>query len=202
MSETSEIPDYSYLEKFRDPKFPFVYWVEDKDIIPQVIKDVSPSGKYGLETGIGYQPTKLFNIDPGIKWLATETDPERYANVKKNLNNIWDGINPDDFPGDFKVIVLNTASTEKMVSRANVLVYRNLNYRNMTTPDFKSLKSGQRMVFIVNDTHINELAFYQDFLSSHGYNPAEIKVRSLSLPKLSFDYVGNKKEYVLDLVKE
>lgn len=199
----SEIPDLSYLEKFRDTRIPFFYWVEDKLVIPQVVKDIT-SGAYGLETGFGQEPTKSFLLEPRIPWILTEFKQEDYAQARRDLSEYWREINLEglDIPSQFRMVALKTASTRGMVAQANVLVYRNLDYQEMEIPQFKDLRQGQRMVFIVNDSHVKELPRYRSFLNSNGYEGPELKIRSSHLPKLGIDFAGNKQEYVLDIVKE
>jgi len=199
----SEIPDLPYLEKFCDARIPFLYWVEDKLVIPQVMRDITSSA-YGLETGFGQQPTKLFLLEPNINWILTEPDQRNYAVARRDLIQLWRDIDPEgtDILSQFRMVALKTASTREMVAQASVLVYRNLDYRDMRVPQFKDLRQRQRMVFIVNDSHVGELPYFRRFLSSNGYEQSELKIRSSRLPKLGVDFAGNKQEYILDIVKE
>lgn len=198
----SELPTWSYLEKFRDPRFPFVHWVDDNLASTQAINDVSSAGPFGLETGFGQQLTKLFLVNPNINWLSTELNEKDFNIAKGDLSACWRGVVTETIPPEFRMIALRAVSTQRMVTQAQVLVYRNLDYRDMWIPTFDGLRKGQRLFFIVDEAHVGELSYYRRFLSEQGYNPLDLKLRSPELTTLSAAYPGNEHTYVLDLVKE
>lgn len=198
----SENPSPSYFEQFRDPRLPFVYWIKDKQKAELVVRDVSSAGTFGLETGFGVLPSKLFLIDPNINWLLTEIRQDDFDNAKMNLDNIWEHDDFSELPSQFKMFALNIASTKSMVAQAQTMVFRNLDYRFMEIPNIRDLKKGQRLVYIVDGPHFSELDSYRRYLTVRGYNPLDLKVRSSSLPTLCVDSFKHYPTHVLDLVKE
>jgi hypothetical protein len=199
----SETPSTLSLENFRDPSLPFVYWIEDASLAEQVMAQVVSNGKFGLETGFGRQPTKLFLIDPTMTWLGTEIEKRAFDDARENLQEYWEG---DEFvshmPPTFRIILLNTASDSMggaEVANANTLVYRNLDHRDTFIPEFNKLQKGQRLVFIVDSEHIYELNSYRNYLTGWGYDASQLKERSSDLPSFSMMHPGNLHTYVLDI---
>ena len=193
------------FEQFRHPVFPFIYIIDDKTVIPDVIQKLKQK-PLGLETGFGNEPVRHFLLDNSITWIATEPDSRYFRSYKEELkseqNRFYGDLPPALLTSSSQLFVLNTYTSSDLLKSANTFVYRNLDYRDMNIVPFNSLNKGQRFVFIVNMLHVDEMYYYRSFLKTNGYNPDSLKLRSKQNPPLTSPYNFAPDEYVLDVVKE
>jgi hypothetical protein len=188
------------LEPFKNTHFPFLYITEDKTIISSVISSFLKD-PYGLEVGMGEEPTRVFNIDKSLPWMVTEPDERSFSFFKKHIQSFWMDIDIRSFDGIHPIVALEEYSSMGMQSKAQVIVYRNIDYRNMFMVPFQELQPKQRAVFIVDMLHVNEMDRYHDFLKEYGYDPRQLKVRSNDLPLLTTALPFASDDYVLDITK-
>ena len=193
---------FSGLEPFRHPKIPFLYIIEDKRVIPSVLNMVSGQ-KYGLETGFGGEPTRLFHVNPDIPWITTEPNKFGFHAFKSDISFYWEDLDLNLLRNSKPIIAINTASSEVLQTKAQTLVYRNLDYGDMFMVPYEKLKKGQRVVFIVDRLHAqsDELKKYFKYLKQYGYNPDLLQLRPKSLPPLVRVRRWGPHEYVLDVTK-
>ncbi|MCX6792251.1 MAG: hypothetical protein NT149_04410 [Candidatus Gottesmanbacteria bacterium] len=188
------------LEHFRNIHFPFLYVIENKGMATSVIQSFTKK-PYGLEVGFGEEPTRVFNIDDGIPWLLTEPDERYFSYFKRNIKYFWENVDSQTLKMTHPIIALNTYSTTTMERNAEVIVHRNLDYRNMFMVPFEDLRAKQRVVFIVDMLHIDEMDRYHSFLREYGYAPQQLQVRSKDLPLLTTSVPFAPDDYVLDITK-
>jgi hypothetical protein len=197
----TEYPGLQALEKFRSPQLPFIYVIEDSKLAKDVLEMFSDK-KFGLETGFGREPTRVFHINPYIPWVATETDDRSFNDFKRNLRtNEWDDLSPLMTNLVSPIIAIKGMSTREAQRNAQSLVYRNVDYRYMNIVPYSELAVGQRITFIVSSLHVNEMPLYEDYLQRNGYNPEELLLRQKEKPSLSYRYPFGQDEYVLDVTK-
>lgn len=196
----SEIP--RALEPFQNKLYPFLYIVDDKILAKDIFKMFR--GRYGLETGFGEEPTRLFHIDKTIPWIITEPNEGDFNYFKKTgIYDIYSDLNMASLQLPNPIIAINSYSTYGSQQKANTLVYRNLDYRDMIMVPYNQLSRDQRVVFIVNGAHADgdEDNHYYRYLKKNGYDPNQLILRPKSEPSLTFRYPFSQDEYVLDVTK-
>lgn len=196
----SEEQNLSFLEPFRHSKYPFLYIVEDTMAIQDTLKMFSDH-LFGLETGFGDEPTRVFHINGEIPWLLTEPDANSFKDFKNYIGMHWVDLDFNKFTYEHPIIALQTYSTLNLERKAKILLYRNLKHSDMSMIPYEELVEDQRIVFVINRLHINEMTYYKAFLRKFGYNPDLLRLRDKSLPPLTRRYSFAPNEYVLDITK-
>jgi hypothetical protein len=196
----SERLNYTFLEPFRHPAYPFLYVVEDEMVIKDII-GMFEKNLYGLETGFGNEPTRVFQINDNLPWLITEPDKRWFGYFKNEMERHWMDLDFNLIPIKHPIIAVNSYSTYELQKKAQNLVYRNLDYRDMYMVKYDELRKGQRVTFIVNSLHTSEMQNYHYFLREYGYNPDLLLLRDKSIPPLTQTCPFAPDEYVLDVTK-
>ncbi len=176
------------LEQFRDPTYRQLHWIEDPLLIQDITKSyIAPKKRFGLEVGFGEEPTRVNLMNPEIDWLLTEPSPDDFSHARRNIYHYWEGVQTDVLPANQKIISLMAPATREMIRAASVLLYRNPTTRDMgfIVPPRGNLQQGQRIVLIINNTHIGELEHYRGFLLRNGYDPDNLILREKLLPPLT-----------------
>lgn len=194
-----EMSDMRVLEPFRHPLYPFLYEIDDAMAVHDVLHSIQKP--YGLEIGFGKEPTSVFTIDSTLPWILTEPDSFRFTSFKKDTRNHWLDIKSSLVSIEQPIIAVNTYATDEMQKEADVLVYRNVDYKNMTVVPFDELHVGQRTVFIVDGDHIPEVPLYGHFLQENGYNPKRFARRSQEEIQFTYPYPFSPYDYVLDTTR-
>lgn len=189
------------IQPFKLRVYPFVYAVDDRIAMTDVLKMFSGK-KYGLETGFGVEPSRLFHIDNTIPWIVTEPDARCFDGFKRNINVYWKDVDFTSFRVPNPIIALRAYSSHGLEQTAQHVVYRNLDYGTMSMVPQDDLREGQSVTFIVNGMHVKELQYYRWYLENYGYDPDLLQLRPQSRPPLSFPYAYAPDEYVLDFTKE
>jgi len=195
---STEKLDNLCLEQFRDPNYPFLYWVEDS-LIEVVLKETKR--RYGLEIGFGYELTRVFLIDPNIDWILTEPLKDRFINAKDNLEIAWGGQITSNVGG--KIFAVNCLTTKKMVSEAKIILARNPHpsffYKTEgLIPNIESLNTGQRLVIVENQGGESGVVASKEDLGKLGYHPSLfIKIE----PILAHVFDRQDEECVFDFTK-
>lgn len=192
------------IEPFRDPKFPFVHFIEDKMLVDDIFRRLNGGGiPWGLETGFGIEPTRSWVLDLSCSiWVAGEYDKRLFDSTIRDLSQRFCDINPMEFP-PCKLILLPFA-VHYSRCYPQTLVYRNYDYiANLhTLPPYKNLNPGQRLIVLVNGRHSEEYDLYIENLAFRGYNPNNLMIRSPSeIPISNPSYKNKYPEYILDVTK-
>lgn len=187
------------LEAFRHPTYPFLYTVDDKTAINDILSSLPET--FGLEVGFGREPTSVFHIDATIPWILAERDDFRFQHFKNDARNNWLGVRSAPLSIPHPIIALHLEVSAEMQKRAQTLVYRNIAYQDMEMISFGDLQPQQRLVFIVDNDHIPEVPIYGAFLQQNGYDVSKFKRRSLDVPQFSHPYPFYPNDYVLDITK-
>jgi len=166
-------------------EFPFVF-VLTSQVMFKGEKPFPSEIPFGLEIGTGNRPTKVYNVDQQLPWILTECNSEEFKKLIEDLPTSWEDAPLENLPEP--IILIPAFATLELQLQANFLIYRNPNYehKDFFMVNKMDLRSNQKLMLIVSDTHTNELDRYRELLRKHGYNDSNLRQRSSSEVSLSF----------------
>lgn len=200
------------LEPFRSPAFPFLYILKEPQMIEMCLARIT-LGSFGIETGFGRQPARVFYIDKTIPWILTECNETQF-NIAVRPNKIstsWEGVPLEHIIGIPPIFMVHKASNDFLERKAKTIVYRNPDYNVIDMVPYQDLAPGRRVVVIL-DLHLIggksdiEWPKYYHFLTEYGYDPDQIIERPVSLPPycnmdMVKQYAKESRQFVLDVTK-
>jgi hypothetical protein len=180
----------------KDAMIPFLYWVRrdrGKDFLAAF-----EESRFGVEVGFGTDPIKPYELASDIPWLLFELDGEDFEYVRNNIGWLWQ-INGNERSNS--IYMVNAVAGSEIVNRAEIVVYQNLDYRNMRVPSYENLGPGQRLIFAVTHAHIGELGDQMSrVLGPAGYKREWVhKGMHHDFPWLGF--YPNDPVWIMDVVK-